>query len=102
VWRSRYAEHPRIAGRSVSLDGEPVQIVGVLAAEFEMPTLTRADLLIPARLDEAGVRRGQSQTILRTFARLKPGVTISQAKAALQPLFDQAMTFVPPSFRNEV
>ena len=102
LWRSRYAGDPKIVGRSVSLNGEPVQIIGVLPSQFEMPTLTRADLLIPAVLDEAGMRRDGPQSILRTFARLKPGVTISQARAALQPLFDRAMTFVPAAFRNEV
>jgi len=102
LWRSRYAGDPKILGRSVSLDGEPVQIIGVLPSQFEMPTLTRADLLIPAVLDEAGMRRDGPQPILRTFGRLKPGVTISEARAALQPLLDQAMTFVPAAFRNEV
>ena len=66
VWRSRYGGDPKIVGRSISLDGEPVQIIGVLPAEFEMPTLTRADLLIPAVLDEADMRR-DNQLVLRTF-----------------------------------
>ena len=102
VWRSRYGGDPKIVDRSVSLDGEPVQIIGVLPAEFEMPTLARADLLIPEILDEAGMRRGQPQPILRTFGRLKPGVTISQARAALQPLFDQATEVFPPAYRSEM
>jgi putative ABC transport system permease protein len=82
-------------GRSVSLDGQPTRIIGVLPADFEMLTLTRADLLIPEELDEAGMRRDRPQLVLRTFARLKPGVTIAQSRAALQPLFEQAMKFVP-------
>jgi hypothetical protein len=102
VWRSRYGGGPKIVGRSVSLDGEPVQIIGVLPAEFEMPTLARADLLIPEILDEAGMRRGQPQPILRTFGRLKPGVTVSQSRAALQPWFDQAREVFPPAFRSEM
>lgn len=101
VWRSRYGGDPKIVGRSVSLDGQPVQIIGVLSAEFEMPTLARADLLLPAVLDEADMRRDH-QLVLRTFARLKPGVTISQARVALQPLFDQAMESFPPAYRSEM
>jgi putative ABC transport system permease protein len=77
LWRSRYAGDPKIVGRSVSLNGEPVQIIGVLPLQFEMPTLTRADVLTPAALDEAGMRR-DNQSVLRTFGRLKPGVTVSQ------------------------
>ena len=101
VWRSRYGGAPKIVGRSVSLDGQPVQIIGVLPAEFEMPTLARADLLLPAVLDETDMRRDH-QSVLRTFARLKPGVTISQARVALQPLFDQAMESFPPAYRSEM
>lgn len=99
LWRSRYGGDPKIVGRSVSLDGQPTQIIGVLPADFEMPTLTRADLLVPEALDEAGMRRGRPQLVLRAFARLKPGVTIAQSRAALQPLFEQTMKFYP-SFKE--
>ncbi len=101
LWRSRYGGSPGIVGRSISVDGQPTQIVGVLPADFEMPTLTRADLLIPLAIDET-VRRDQPQLILRAFARLKPGVTVAQARAALQPLFEQSLQFVPVMFRKEV
>ena len=40
---------------------------------------------------------------LRTFARLKPGVSIAQARAQLQPLFQTTLqTEVPPPLRPEV
>jgi putative ABC transport system permease protein len=100
LWRSRYGGDPKIVGRSVSLDDQPTQIIGVLPADFEMPTLARADLLMPEKLDEAGMRRDRPQLVLRTFARLKAAVTIAQARAALQPLFEQAMKYLPPTLRN--
>jgi putative ABC transport system permease protein len=102
LWRSRYGSDPRIVGRSISLDGQPTRVLGVLPAQFEMPTLSRADLVVPEALDAAGLRRDGPQPILRSFARLKPGVTVAQAQAALQPLFQQSLQFVPPMFRNEV
>ena len=102
LWRSRYGGAPSIVGRSISLDGQPTRIIGVLPSNFEMPTLTRADLVVPEALDAAGLRRDGPQPILRAFARLKPGVTIAQAAAALEPLFEQSLGFVPPMFRNEV
>jgi len=101
LWRSRYGGDPNIVGRSVPLDGQPTRIIGVLPADFEMPLLTRADLLIPEALDEASMTRGRPQMALFTFARLKPGLTIAQSRAALQPLFAQTMK-VDPAFRNEV
>ncbi|MGH9734816.1 MAG: ADOP family duplicated permease [Candidatus Acidiferrales bacterium] len=102
LWRSRYGGDPKVVGRSVSLEEVPTQVIGVLPADFEMPTLTRVDLLIPEVLDEAGMRRGEPQLVLRAFAVLKPGVTIAQSRAALQPLFEQDLKFVPAAFRNEI
>jgi putative ABC transport system permease protein len=82
------------------LDGRPVEVVGVLRATFELPTLASADILLPqqlpARSGAAGMR------FLRGFARLKPGVTPQQAQIALQPIFREMLKNVPPAFRAEV
>ena len=102
LWRSRFASDPRIVGASISVDGKPTTILGVLPADFEMPTLGKADMLMPQALDEAGVQRSGSQSVLRAYARLKPGVTITQAHAALEPLFEKSLQYVPEQFRKEV
>jgi putative ABC transport system permease protein len=102
LWRSRYGGDPRVVGRSISLNGKSTQIVGVLPASFEMPTLARADLLIPLQLELSSLRRDQPQPLLLAFARLKPALTIPQARASLEPLFEQSLKFVPPQFRREV
>ena len=102
LWRARFGGDPSIIGRSISLDGQATLVVGVLPQAFEMPTLGHADLLVPQALDEAALRRDDPTAILRTFARLKPNVTTAQASAALQPLFQDSLQYVPAQFRNEV
>ena len=102
LWQSRFARDPHITGRFISVDGKPVQIIGVLPARFEMPTLARADMLMPQAIDEAAQDRNYPQFVLRAFGRLKPSVTIAQATAALQPWFHDSLRFVPPQFREEV
>ncbi len=99
LWQSRFGRDPNIAGQRILIDGQPLTIVGVLPANFEMPTLAHADLLFPEQLDEARERAGRP---LRVFARLKPDVTLAQAQAAMQPLFQQSLQYVPPQFRQEV
>lgn len=99
VWRSRFGGNPNVVGKVVSLDGQPVTIIGVLPPDFEMPTLSTADLLMPSQLNEATNHNGVG---LRVFGRLKPGVTVQQAQAAMQPLFARALETVPPQFRKEV
>ena len=66
---------------------------------LKCPPWCIADLLFPEALDEARERAGRA---LRVFARLKPGVTLAQAQAAMQPLFQQSLQYVPPQFRKEV
>ena len=83
LWQGRFASDPNIAGKIISIDAQPVSIIGVLPPDFEIPTLARADLLVPQALNEAN---RQSTRALRLFARLKPGVTIAQAQAAMRPL----------------
>jgi putative ABC transport system permease protein len=98
LWRGRFSADPQIPGKVVSLDGQPVTVVGVLPPSFELPTLAAADILLPQALND----NPKSMRLLRVFAKLKPGVSIHQARAALQPLFDRALLTVPAQFRKEV
>ena len=102
LWRSRFASDRNLPGRTISLDGKPTVVVGVLPPQFEMPNLGHDDLLVPAALDGSTDRGPARQIILRAFARLKPGITIKQAAAAMEPLYQQSLNYVPPQFRKEV
>jgi putative ABC transport system permease protein len=102
LWRSRYGGDQSIVGKTILVDGKGTVVVGVLPATFEMPTLAQVDLLVPQALDPAAQRRPTTGAVLRAFARLKPGVSSSQATVALQPFFEQSLKFVPAAFRKEV
>ncbi|HEY6304862.1 MAG TPA: ABC transporter permease [Candidatus Angelobacter sp.] len=102
LWRSRFAADRAIVGKTISLDGSSATIVGVLAKDFELPTLETAEILVPEALDLAQQRRPNTGSILRAFARLKPGVTVDQAEAQLQPLFADSLKYVPPRFQKEI
>ena len=99
LWRSRFAGDAGAIGRTLSLDGVPTRIVGVLPANFETPTLARADVLLPQALDESRERQGRA---FRVFARMKPGITPRRAYAELAPHFQRALETVPPQFRKEI
>ena len=102
LWRSRFGNDPSIVGKTVSLDGAPARIIGVLNQDFELPTLDNADVLVPEGIDRDSQRGPAPGRVRWAFARLKPGVTIDQATAAMQPLFQQMLMTVPPQFRKEV
>ena len=102
LWRNHFGADPTIAGKTISLDGQVTRVIGVLPEEFEFPTLERADVVVPQALDETAQRKALPGRVLFGFARLKPGITIEKATAALQPLFQQALKQAPPQFRKEV
>ena len=104
LWKSRFGGDPHIVGKTISLDDHETTIVGVLPRDFELPTLGDADILIPEAFPAGAFIHSTTRptAILRAFARLAPGVTIEQAKAALQPAFQESLKWVPPGFRNEV
>ncbi|HKW68621.1 MAG TPA: ABC transporter permease [Terriglobales bacterium] len=102
LWRSRFGASSAAIGQLISVDGKPVRVVGILPPDFEMPTLTPADLLLPQRIDWNQQKSQPTGRVLRCFARLKPGVSIEQARAQLQPLFADLLKTTPPQFRNEI
>jgi putative ABC transport system permease protein len=103
LWKSRFAGNPGVLGKALSLDGQSATILGVLPPQFELPTLERADVLLAQALDAEEQRSRKTAILVTTVARLKPGVTPEQAKAALQPLFEEALRLgVSPEFHKEI
>jgi putative ABC transport system permease protein len=87
-WQRRFGGDPNIVGRMLRLDGESVKVVGVMPPGFDHPLLWgTVDVWRPIAF-AADQRQNRGNNFLRAFARLKPGVTIEQAEAAMITLFD--------------
>ena len=102
LWQSRFGRNPGVPGKTLSLDGEPVRIAGVLPRNFEMPGLVHADLLVPQSIDWTAQRAANPGRVLRSYARLRPGVTPVIASEELQPFFREILNMAPPQLRREV
>jgi hypothetical protein len=103
LWTRRLGSDPSVIGRPLNLDGRPTRIVGVLPADFELPTLGSSEILVPLQI--APPQRGQlaqPPAFLGAVARLKPDVTAQQAHAALQPLFREMLATIPAGMRNDI
>jgi putative ABC transport system permease protein len=83
-WRRQFAADPAIVGRSISVDGTPCTVVGVLPSNFKIyRVLNRAlDLFRPLVLDATD--REQS---LNVYAKLKPGVSLDTARAQMRTVY---------------
>jgi predicted permease len=85
LWREQFASDPGVVGRTVELDDDRVQIVGVMPAGFDFP-VENVDLWVPTAWNP--VDRGQMYFRrahwLGVVARLRPGITLEQADAQFQ------------------
>ncbi len=86
LWQRRYGASPSVIGEQVMVDGVSREIIGVLSPNIRIPRL--AEIYIP--LDEM---RGEENILNRgnhngfsVLGRLKPGVTLDQARADLDTI----------------
>ena len=95
-WRSRFAGDRSIAGKTVAVNGHNFTVVGVAEKGFNgvdpsdpsqifVPVMMRAQLL--PQYDEFLNLENRRDHWVNVFGRLKPGISIEQARAALQPYF---------------
>ena len=84
LWQRRYAGANDVVNRDVLLDGEKYRVVGVLPERFQYLS-DATDLWVPmAFTSQQLADHGNHNYIV--VARLKPGVTVSQANAELQTI----------------
>jgi predicted permease len=100
-WLSRYAGSPDAIGKKIVVNGYPLTIVGVSDAGFDgtdpgrSPAI-RVPIMMKTEMDPVGssfsynfkARRGRWVNV---FGRMKSGVTLQQATAAVQPYFHQIL-----------
>ena len=81
LWTRRFGADPAIVGKPLLLGGEPYVVVGVLGPGFDVQDLGPSpELYVPFQLDRESTDQGH---YFRAMGRLKPGVTLEQAKARL-------------------
>ena len=101
LWLDHYNRDPGILNRQIDVDGSAVRVIGVLPKGFELPTLQAPDVLLPMALNEGAERKGHPGTPMRAFARLRPGVSIEQARAEMEPLFLHTQGWIPQEIRRD-
>ena len=87
-WEKRFGGDPSVIGRTVSLDGAAVTIIGVVPKEFLGPyNILEMDAYAPLGMLAYGLHadffNSREEHEVRVLATLKPGVSVAQAQAAL-------------------
>jgi predicted permease len=95
IFQSRFGGDPRIVGRTILLNKRPFTVAGVMQKDFESDPPADAWLAIQA--DPNSTNHG---SYLFASARLKPGVDLSQARAAMRVIAEQFRKANPKWMRD--
>lgn len=97
LWERQFGFDPSVIGRTIRLDRENFTVIGVMPASFRLLgytpqlwtplVLSAADKTVAAHHDRS----------LRLFARLKPGITVEQARAEFRTLARRSEESFPES-----
>ena len=84
-WKKAFSGAPML-GKTVSLDGSPYVVVGIMAPGVENETPEAIDAWIPFQIDPASIDQSHYMSVA---ARIRPGVTDVQIRAQLQVATDE-------------
>ncbi len=87
LWQRRFAGQTNLLGHSVRLDGRQYTVIGVMPEQFDFPGQFRApaELWIPLTVNEE-LRQARGNHSDFAIARLKPGVSITQAQTQMNTI----------------
>ncbi|HEY3739428.1 MAG TPA: ABC transporter permease, partial [Bryobacteraceae bacterium] len=94
-WQSRFAGDPSIVNQMIIVNNVPFKVLGVVERGFDgMEVGNASEIFVPISMQLTmfpvpDLLKDRRFRFLQVFGRLKPGVTVEQAKASVAPLFHQ-------------
>jgi predicted permease len=98
VWKAQFQSDRNLISQSLTIDGLPCTVVGVLHPSIEFGNLALTDVWMPIALDPAKARR--DERIYSIVGRLRPGITHEQADAEVKAIMGRLSTEHPETNRN--
>lgn len=92
-WQRRFGGDTTILGRTLRVDGEPYEVIGIMPAGFRFLD-EPVDIVYPFQLDRNQVALGRYT--FRSLARLRPGFTLAEAAADADRMIPLAIDAFPP------
>jgi len=88
LWHSLWGGDESVIGRTITLDGHPLTVVGILGEDFELPQAgfrTDVDVLEPLDITDPTLQ-SRGMLVLTVVARLRPEVPLGTAQSELDVL----------------
>jgi putative ABC transport system permease protein len=97
-WQHRFGGDRSLLGKTITLDGAPYTVVGIMPPSFQYPSFTELWTPLTATPVPANNR---AYRYLRVMARLKPGVTIQQAQTEMNTIASRLAHEYPKTNKDE-
>jgi putative ABC transport system permease protein len=104
LWKQQFGGDPKIIGRVITLDNEGYTVIGVMPADFRYPLQREPEAIwstmSPIREssdDSSPITQQRGAHFLSCIARLRPGVTLAQAQAAMDVIASSLSKQYPDS-----
>jgi len=105
-WQRRYGGAIGIIGQTIDLDRQPYTVIGVMPRNFEFPLPgsqdngSPADLWVPMAFTPAELQDWGGSYLTSVVGRLRPGVTMGQARSEAESLSPVIVANYPPALTN--
>lgn len=89
TWQRRFGADKDIVGKTLTVDGKPTPVVGVMPPDFRLYLFDREEELWLPQVPNERMKQQRKATYLKVVARLQPYVTASQAQAEMDRIAAQ-------------
>lgn len=97
LWVRRFGADPGVLSSTITLNGGPYIVIGVMPPEFRHPQ--HAEMWTPLALDPR-LLENRRLKLLRIMARLRPGVSLEQAQAEMELIVERLAEQYPDTNRG--
>ena len=97
LWQRRFAGDPAIVGRTITLDAEPYEVVGVAPQGFAFPM--GAEVWAPLAFDANGAAQ-RTNRYLTVIGRLTPGASLEEARSQMTVIAERLQQQYPATNRD--
>ncbi|MCI0612872.1 ABC transporter permease [bacterium] len=99
LWKRRFGGDRNVTGKDILINGEKYSVIGVMPPRFEFPMEQTAQIWTPMQVDSTN-SCGRDCITLRSIARLKPSVSLAQAKSDMDLIVQRLRQQYPEQYRN--
>jgi putative ABC transport system permease protein len=99
LWKRRYGGDPALVGKAIRIDGDDFTVIGVMPRDFQWQFWgSPRQLWVPVGYTKTDYGRDENSFI--AFGRLKPGLTVEQAKSEMGTLASRLVQQYPGEDAN--